>query len=332
MEILLPIIATILVLFLIAKLLELTKQNSTLMSQMTSIHKDLEMKMTAGNTQFDRKFEATTSNLFHITKHLTDLETSSRHIKELRDELTSLGSILSSPKLRGNLGELLLEDLLKNYFPKNRYAREFPFRNGTKVDACIFLENNYKLCIDAKFPLENYKRSLEEKDSTASILAFKRDVKKHISDISSKYILQEEKTLGFALMYIPSETMYYEIISRKELDEIMTFAYEKGVLPVSPSTLFSYIQILLLGFKGLQIEEHAEKILVAMEQLETTLGRFGESYDKLGKHLHNAEATFDESRRLFDKVQMVSENIKSIEPEKKEPLKELTESNIEIEK
>lgn len=310
--------------------MELSSQNSALLQQMSSLHKDLDFKMTHGNAQFDRKMEATTANLFHITKHLSDLETSSRHIKELRDELTSLGSILSSPKLRGNMGEILLEDLLKNYFPKQRYAREYVFSTGSRVDAVIFLENNYKLCIDAKFPLENYKRSLDNAEKDAHILAFKRDVKKHIVDISTKYVLPAEKTLGFALMYIPSEAMYYEIIARKELEELLAFSYDHSVLPVSPSTLFSYIQILLLGFKGLQIEEHAEKILVAMDQLETNLSRFSEAYEKVGKHLHHAETTYDETRRLLDKVHLVSESMKSIEAEHvEEPTSRTTKIPLE---
>jgi len=328
MDYIIMFLGGILLALLIYKLWQLSRQNKDLMNAQESFHREIQEKLFAHSDQFERKFQSTTTNLFTISKSLTDMQTSQRHIKELRDELTSLNAILHTPKLRGNLGELMLEDLLKNYFPTSRYALQHSFRNGSTVDACIFLEDSFKLCIDAKFPLENYRKFVQDNSKDKYLKEFVRDVKKHINDISNKYILQEEKTLSFALMYVPSETIYYEMISRKELGDIMPYAHKKNVIPVSPSTLFSYIQILLLGFKGLQIEEHAEKILLTVEQLHTSLKKFSTQYEKIGKHIHNANAAFDDSRRLLHKVEIVSDNLKELEEGKDIPAPSLDEEEM----
>lgn len=313
--------AGILATYLLYKLITLSRQNTILMGQISRMYQDLDQKLFHNNDTIERKLSSTSQNLFSLSQNLSELQTSHRHIKELRDELTSLNAVLHTPKLRGNLGELMLEEMLRNYFPPSRFALQHAFPSGVKVDACLFLEDQYKLCIDAKFPLENYRKAIESQENNTALLgAFKRDVKKHITDIQSKYIIPSQKTLGFALMYIPSETIYYELIARKEFADVLPFAYDQGVLPVSPSTLFSYIQILLLGFKGLQVEQHAERILLAMEQLESSIQTFSDGFDKMGRHLTNANNVFAENRRQLDKIELVSGSLKELDTYNEEPV------------
>ncbi len=314
MPTILSVLALLLAAGLLWKLFELSKQNNDLKDVLQRVHSDIDQKLYQHSDQFERKIQATTTNLFSITKNLSDLQTSHRHIKELRDELTSLNTILHTPKLRGNLGELLLEDLLRNYFPSDRYQMQYEFPNGNKVDACIFLEDHFKLCIDAKFPLENYRKFIETQEDK-HIKEFGRDVKKHIKDISSKYILPKERTLNFALMYIPSETIYYEILTQKELSPLFEQSFELGVIPISPSTFFSYVQILLLGFKGLQVEEHAERILIAVQDLGKNLEQFSGTYEKAEKHLSNASNAFTDAKYQLGKMRMITESLAEMEIE-----------------
>src|SRR6185436_14613111 len=155
----------------------------------------------------------------------------------------------------------ILKDIISQMFPKNSFHLQYSFKSGEKVDAAIKTDAGI-LCIDSKFPMENFQRMMKLKTHDAEFVAlqkeFTRDVKKHIEAIAKKYILPDEGTIDYALMYIPSESVYYEIISQAEISD---YAYKMRVLPVSPATFYAYMRAILMSFEGKKIEERAKVIL-----------------------------------------------------------------------
>lgn len=249
----------------------------------------------------DMRLGAASQNLMQLSRHMADIQLSQREITELKNEMTSLSNLLTIPKLRGNIGELLLADLLRTYFPEERFALQYRFPGGQTVDVCLFLEDNYKLCIDAKFPLESFRRYRDDPTRSTLRQEFLRDVKKHINAIADKYMLPEEKTLDFALMYIPSEHVYYELLTHEDTEDFFSFAASRKVLPVSPSTLFSYIQILMMGFKGMRIEQHAQQILGHMESVRGLIRSTSDGLELSSKHLKNASQSMEDTKTTLRK-------------------------------
>lgn len=268
--------------------------------------------MSTQTQSLDARLGATSQNLMQLSRHIADIQLSQKEITELKQEMTSLSNLLTIPKLRGNIGELLLADLLRTYFPEERFALQYRFEGGQTVDVCLFLEDGYKLCIDAKFPLESFRRYRENPEQATLRSEFLRDVKKHINAIADKYMLPAEQTLDFALMYIPSEHVYYELLTHEDTEDFFNYAANKRVLPVSPSTLFSYIQILMMGFKGLRIEQHAQEILGHMESVKNLLAATSDGLELSGKHLKNATQSLEDTRgtlrKSLDRVDKLMHN------------------------
>lgn len=262
---------------------------------------NLQQGMNRQAQSLDTRLGATSQNLMQLSRHIADIQLSQKEITELKQEMTSLSNLLTIPKLRGNIGELLLADLLRSYFPEERFSLQHRFQGGQTVDVCLFLEDDYKLCIDAKFPLESFRRYRQDPEVHSLRQEFLRDVKKHVNAIAEKYLLPAENTLDFALMYIPSEHVYYELLTHEDTEDFFSYAAAKKVLPVSPSTLFSYIQILLMGFKGLRIEQHAKDILGHMEAVRTQLATSHDGITLSSKHLKNATQSLEETKRSLKK-------------------------------
>ena len=212
---------------------------------------------------------------------------------------------------------MFLEELLKQMLPLDHFSLQYTFTNGKKVDAVIFLGQGM-IPIDAKFPLENFRRILEAKnddDENRARKAFTADVKKHIDDIASKYILPEDGTFEFALMYIPAENIYYEVIIKDEFqaESISSYAQRKKVIPVSPNSFYAYLQAIVRGLKGLRIERSAQVILECLGQLETDFQKFLTDFEKVGGHLSNAEASYQKAFRRFEKLQDKVASIEQIQ-------------------
>lgn len=208
-------------------------------------------------------------------------------LSELSLSMKNLQEYLRSPKLRGNIGEQVLKDLISQMFPKNSFFLQYQFKSGDKVDAAIKTSAGI-LPIDSKFPSENFQKMLsaekeEEKETWRK--EFIKDVKKHIKDISEKYILPEEGTMDFALMYIPSEPIYYEVVNDLELTE---FARKNRVYPVSPNTLYANLQVILLSFQGKDIEQKTRQLFALLRALQKDYLRLGENLSVLNRHLTNA--------------------------------------------
>jgi len=206
---------------------------------------------------------------------------------ELSVSMKNLQDYLKSPKLRGNIGEQVLKDLISQMFPKNSFFLQYTFKSGDKVDAAIKTDAGI-LPIDSKFPAENFQKLMaadNENEKEVVRKEFVRDVKKHITDISQKYILPEEGTMDFALMYVPSEPVYYEVVNEMELTE---FSRKNRVYPVSPNTLYANLQVILLSFQGKDIEQKSRQLFAVLRGIQKDYGKLGENLNVLNKHITNA--------------------------------------------
>ncbi len=229
-----------------------------------------------------------------------------RQMKELAEGMSSLENLLKAPKMRGGLGELLLEDLLKQVLPATSYAMQFRFRNGNTVDAIVRTANG-NIPIDSKFPLENFRKMIEaqtDSEKKSFYKLFVSDVKKHIDAIAEKYIVPDEGTFDFALMYIPAENIYYEtIIKNDNYDDetsIYNYGVKRNVFSVSPNTFYAQLHVIALGFKGMEVEKSAKQIIQNLSRLQGDLQRFADDFETAGKHLTNAKNKFDDASRRLD--------------------------------
>jgi len=242
----------------------------------------------------------------NLQYRLGQLQEATQSMVTIGKDISSLQDILRAPKLRGGLGELFLGELLKQILPEDHFQLQYTFRDGVKVDAVILLGQGM-IPVDAKFPLENFRRIQqnqegEEKQVKKSFIA---DVKKHVDDIASKYILPDEGTFEFALMYIPAENIYYETIIKDEFqsESIASYAIRKKVIPVSPNSFYAYLQAILRGLKGLRIERSAQIILESLGQLETDFQKCSDDFSKVGSHLSNAQTAYTRAVKRLEKMQ-----------------------------
>jgi len=247
-------------------------------------------------------------------------------VEEVGKNISSLQEILRAPKFRGGFGELLLERLLADTLPRDNYSLQYRFRDGETVDAVIRIGGNL-VPIDSKFPLEDFERILKaesEEEQVALRRQFTRTIKKHIDDVT-RYILPDEKTFDFALMYIPAENVYYETILSGHPEEsgIYSYSLQKRVIPVSPNSFYAYLQVIILGLKGLHIESAAREILGHLGRLQGDLDDFQHDYEIMGGHIHHAANKYDESSRKLarfgDKLQLAGET----------PIEKLPEGDVE---
>lgn len=215
-----------------------------------------------------------------VQKNIGEMSEIGRGMKELQD-------FLKSPKLRGNIGEQILKELLGQMLPKQSFHLQYTFKSGATVDAAIKTGNGI-IPIDSKFPMENFRKMSNVKDDVERKLFskdFASDVKKHIDDISRKYILTEEGTIDYALMYIPSESVYYEIVNNPSLFD---YSGAKRVLPVSPMTFYAYMKAILMSFEGQKIEKQAKQILQTIRAVQKDYVKVEDNLGVLGRHLNNA--------------------------------------------
>ncbi len=253
-----------------------------------------------------------------VQNKLGELGKATQEIKELGLSVSKLEEMLKAPKLRGGLGELLLEDLLKQVLPVNSYATQYRFKGGQAVDAVIRVAGGM-VPVDSKFPLENFQKMLDsksEQEKKQAARLFRADVKKHIDAIAEKYILPDEGTYDFALMYIPAENIYYETIIKDESfpdeDGLQMYAGSRHVIPVSPNSFYAYLRVIALGLKGLQIERSAKEIFQNLERLGSELQKFSGLFETLGTHLNNAKNSFDKADKQLSGLEEKFKVIHSI--------------------
>ena len=243
-----------------------------------------------------------------VKQNLGEVSKATEKIWEVGKDISNLQEILRAPKLRGVLGELFLGDLLAQVLPQEHFDLQHRFKNGEIVDAVVKL-GSHLVVIDAKFPLENFRRILSsqtEEERKTNRRKFNADLKKHIDNIADKYILPNEGTFPFALMYLPAENVYYETIIKDEPQgddkSISSYALTRKVIPVSPNSFYAYLQAITLGLKGLRIEKNAEVILNHLDQLRGDFERFGKEFEILGTHLNNAKGKYEEADKKLHRA------------------------------
>lgn len=241
-----------------------------------------------------------------VQNRLGKVEESTLKVFEVGKDIARLQEILRAPKLRGSLGELFLGDLLAQVLPKERFELQYAFKSGEKVDAVIRSAQGL-IAIDSKFPLENFLKILEtqgDEEKKGARRLFLQDVKKHIDAIANKYILPDEGTLDFALMYIPAENVYYEIVLKNEGNErdLLRYAQEKHVFPVSPNSFYAYLQTIAIGLKGMQLADGVREVLDDVARLRREFAKFGEEFAKVGTHLSHARGSFEAADKRFQRL------------------------------
>ena len=281
------------------------------------------------NQNIGSRLDSATRVVGDVREHLGKLEKANQRLYEIGKDISGLQDLLRAPKIRGGIGEYMLENLLKQILPGKYYTLQHEFKNKERVDAAIRLGEGI-VPVDAKFPLENFKRLMEtddEKERLAIKKNFISDIKNHIRKISEKYIVPDEGTFDFALMYIPAENVYYEtIIKDEKLAEdtgIFQYAIAKKVIPVSPNSFYAYLRVILLGLKGMAIEKSGKEIILSLSRVRGEFDKFGVEFAKIGRHLDNAKTNYTESEKRLIKLTGKLANIESLDtPEEKAKLVE----------
>ncbi|HJX84088.1 MAG TPA: DNA recombination protein RmuC [Candidatus Angelobacter sp.] len=248
-----------------------------------------------------------------LQKQVGEMTEQARQLSELSRSVNAIEHVLRAPKMRGQFGEEQLENLLGLVFSRQQYALQYRFSTGEVADAVLFLPLGH-VAVDSKFPLENFRRITElasEDERKVARRDFLRDVRKRVDEVAAKYIRPAEGTLPFALMYVPAENVYYETIIRNEDEPFQLYRYclEKRVIPVSPNSLYAYLQTIMMGLKGMQVNQQAEAIVRDIESLKIELEKFTKSYETVGQHIRNAAAKLEDGSKLLNKVELRVEGL-----------------------
>lgn len=271
-----------------------------------------------------------------INKRLTDAARLFAEVQNKVGQMTELGrsmkdvqELLKGPKTRGLFGEDALESLLKQVLPTHSYQMQYRFESGEAVDCVIKLKEGL-ICIDSKFPLENFRAMMKtesEEDKENFRKAFLRDTKKHIEVITKKYILPKEGTLDFALMYVPMESVFQEIVNDQEL---MDYARTKKVLITSPNSFYHYVTVIHTALKGAQINELAKQILNIISAMKQDSDKFATTLGVLNKHVTNAKNTVEVANEDFRNLAGKIQNAYSLQLEEKSQVEKLTEPKLDV--
>jgi DNA recombination protein RmuC len=252
--------------------------------------------------KIDRRLESTAKTATEIHERLGKVDAAAGQMLERARDLARLEQALRPPKARGGFGELLLENMLRDRLPPSAYSIQHTFSSGDRVDAVVRV--GQLIPVDSKFPLDNFQRLVEaESDASRQLAekAFARDVRTHIDSIATKYIRPQDETYDFAFMYVPVEAVYYELACGAS--GLLEYAHERRVFPVSPTTFTAYLQVIVLGMRGLQIEQHAHEVMAYVAELGNDFARFKEQFDLVGTHLGNAQKKYGEADKRLDKLE-----------------------------
>ena len=284
----------------------------SLTAQLGQVTQQVQSGMASVGTMASSAQKAVSERLEASTKMLSTLHQQIGEMQQAGVELSSaakqIETVLGGAKTRGTLGEIALDRILADTLPRASYETQFRFSTGEIVDAIVKL-NDKILPIDSKFPLDGYRRLLELGEESRK--EFAQAVRGHADAIAKKYILPGEDTLDFALMFVPSEGVYYELLRSVDgkgapVDE---YCRTRCVVPVSPSTLFAHLKIISLGLKGMQIEENAKRLQANISGLSKQMENFSEIYDRLGTHLRNAQQSYADADRKLDRARASIEEL-----------------------
>jgi DNA recombination protein RmuC len=316
-----------------------SQKKSSVLSQLTELRRDLlsiaqTQSQSAG--QIQSIGQSVSQRLESVTKALHDGVTSSAHIatqgqtaiaaelKNTREQILqlqeqigavheqsrglslatqSIENILGGTKTRGLLGEVTLQRLLEDSLPSSQFSLQYRFSTGEAADAVIFLRDKKLMAIDSKFPLDDFRRI--ESDGDEARRAFATAVKGHADSIAKKYIVPNEGTLDVALMFVPSENVYCEMLNTLDAkgQAIDAYCRDRKIVAVSPNTLYANLCVIAMGLRGMQIEENARRILSSLDGMKKQMETFADVFEKLGVHLKNAQQSYAEADKRFEKTQ-----------------------------
>jgi DNA recombination protein RmuC len=283
----------------------LQQQLDALKAAQDRTSENLQKSLQAGQESITQNLRSSQQVLGQLHTQIGELQGTSTQMMRVGDEVRRLQDILSSPKLRGQMGEWSLENLLANILPKDSYHLQYGFKDGKTVDALVQLAD-FSVPIDAKFPLPAFEKLVKAESDEEKVRLrkqFLKDCTNHIDTIAANYIRPAEGTLDFAIMYIPAENVYYETIVKYagETQDILQYSLDKKVIPVSPNLLYAYLMTVAMGLHGLQIEKQAAEIRQNLKKLNASFADFLSNWDVLGKHLRNAYSQYDEADKKLDR-------------------------------
>jgi DNA recombination protein RmuC len=288
-------------------------------SDLSARNAEVELRLQGVERMLNTRLTESTATTSKIHERLGEVTKATETMIARAQDLARLEQALRPPKARGGFGELLLENLLRDRLPPDAYSMQYTFATGDRVDAVIHVDK--LVPIDSKFPLDNFELMVAAEEDAQRQLhekAFARDVKGHIDAIAQKYILPAEGTYDFALMYLPAEAIYYELVSGKT-GQLLSYAHEHRVFPVSATTFTAYLQVIVMGLKGLQIEQTAHEVMAYCASLQQDFGRFREDFDLVGKHLANAQTKFVSADKRLDRFETKLERAADLEVETATP-------------
>lgn len=290
------------------------------LKQMDQVRTDMNQRyqesvglMERTNKNWTVQFESSQKAVTDVKTSLVQLEEATKKIFDVGKDISGLNDILRAPKLRGNLGEFFLKDLLDQIMTPDQYEMQHRFKSGQIVDAVVKTADGL-VPIDSKFPMESFRRMIEgDGNDLQHRRDFQRSVKDRIKEISEAYIRPSEKTLSFALMYIPAENIYYETIIRDETlgeeNSLSEYAGKRKVIPVSPNTLYAYLCTIMMGLKRLKIEKHAEEIIKRISRLHKEFEKFSEHYGKMDDKIFQLRKHYEDSQKRLGNIHVQMEKI-----------------------
>lgn len=345
------ILVAVLVLWLILQSSQSRQKSEAIESQMNEVRRDLQSVATAqakSTGQLETIAKGVAQRLDSVTPALQDairnsaqitgqmtsdaqtkmadeLKNTREQINEIHKQLgavhlagqqmsqtaQTLEGILGGAKSRGSFGEVTLERLLEDSLPSSQYEMQYRFSSGEAADAVVKLRDKKLMAIDSKFPLDAFRRIASEGEDARR--AFTIAVKGHADAIARKYIVPDEGTLDVALMFVPSENVYYEVLMTPDNkgQPLDGYCRDQRVVAVSPNTLYAHLCVIAMGLRGMQVEENAKRLLASLSGMEKQMEKFAEKFGTLGTHLKNAQQSYSESDKLFEKAHNTLEGVLS---------------------
>lgn len=283
-----------------------------LQQQLDALRDQMRASLEGGSLQIDRRLAETNRVVGDVRRGLGEVDRQVRSVSDAARELRQLQELLRSPKVRGGIGEYLLGELLAQVLPAAHFTLQYEFSTGERVDAVLRVGQGL-VPVDAKFPLENFRRLRETEDRAARDAgrAFRADVRRHIDAIAKRYIRPGEGTYDFAMMYVPAETVYQEMLAQDAdgARDLFHYALQRQVVPVSPQSFYAYLQVIVLGLRGLSLEGRASEIMERLAGLQNRLDRFTESFDTAVRHLAHAQRQMEEAGRRLARLESAFEDL-----------------------
>ena len=293
---------------------EIQRVNETVNKTLNETQNNINNRLFQSTSDLNKRLDNAAKVIGDVQKNLGEMSEIGRGMRDLQE-------FLQSPKIRGNMGEQVLKQLLGQVLPKQSFHLQYTFKSGAIVDAAVITEAGI-IPIDSKFPMENFRKlnsAESEKEKNTSRSEFEKDVKRHIADISKKYILTHEGTIDYALMYIPSEAVYYEIVNSPTL---MEYASKMSVLPVSPVTFYAYLRSIMMSFEGQRISAKAREVLSSIRAVAKEHEKLGDDLGTLSKHIQNSYNMMNNVNSDYMKLGQQISTTKNISVEEKKMLEE----------